>query len=582
VKRKIAIALTLLGILALTMTTAGCGSAESTPVQTQTTTVTRGDISLDITASGNLALSTIEDLIVDLSPLYSTGTKGTIGEVLVAQGDTVSQGQVLLTLDKNEWADQLASLEDGITNKERALIQAQINLKNAEQSLENAQDLTSKNIAIMNAEISLETAQNNLASSINAVDVDAAYAALKKAQRYYDHVATYMINILTQEDWELTMLDAKEKLDIAQTNYDNALAGYSDVSFTSKKKQVEIAEYNLVAAKKALDDAQADITLKQMNLTLVQGNLDDAEEALEEAKNTLSEAQQKSPEILAPFDGFITAVNIAGGDEVLTGTVVAQIADPNKFEAAILVSEMDILSVTLGTEGTVIADAVPDVNFPVKVDLISSTATISSSVVNYAVTVEVTSLIPVITTAIIMPMASDNFTFPSDFTPPTDFTPPAGFVPPTNFTPSENFTFPSRRDNTQAPGIPRTPTTNNQPGTTVMEKEYTLKAGMTVMVTLVLPLSTNVLLVPSGTIKTQGNQSYVVVMLDDGTTENRVITTGNTDYTNTEVTSGLTEGEQVVVSSTATATTTKTPETIQRDNGGIMIPGMGSGGPPGP
>jgi multidrug efflux pump subunit AcrA (membrane-fusion protein) len=570
VKKKTSIALILLSILSLTIATAGCGSAESTPVQTQTTTVTRGDISLDIMASGNLALSTIEDLVVDLSPLYPTGTKGTIGEVLVAQGDTVAQGQVLVTLDKSEWADQLTLLEDAITNKERALVQAQINLKTAEQSLENAQDMTSKNIAIMNAEISLETAQNNLANSINAIDVDAAYAALNKAKRYYDHVANYMINYLSQEDWELAMLDAQEKLDIAQINYDNALAGYTDEAITLKKKQVEIAEYNLTAAKKALDDAQVDITLKQMNLTLVQGNLNDAEETLEEAKNTLAEAQQKSPEILAPFDGFITMVNVAGGDEVLTGTVVAKIADPNKFKASILVSEMDILGVTLGVEGTVMADAIEDVSFPVKVTFISPTATISSSVVNYAVTVEVTSLIPVDTTEITVPTVSDNFTFPSDFTPPTNFTPPADFTPPTNFTPSENFTFRSRQGNTQESGTPQAPVT---------EKEYTLKEGMTVTVTLVIPLSTNVLLVPSSTIKTQGNYSYIVVMLDDGTTENRIITTGNTDYTNTEVTSGLTEGEKVVVSSTTIKTTaTATVNTNQR-NDDIRI---FEGGPLGP
>ena len=342
---------------------------------------------------------------------------------------------------------------------------------------------------------------------------------------------------------------------------------------------MQIAQNNLDAANAAVDDANAavddannDVTLKELSLELSQGSLQDSQKALEEAKNTLAEAQKKSPEIMAPYDGLITAVNVAGGDEVLTGTVVAQIADPNKFEAAILVSEMDILSVTLGTEGTVTADAVPDVNFPVKVDLISSTATISSSVVNYVVTVEVTSLIPVVTTETIMPIASDNFTFPSDFTPPAGFTPPTNFVPPTSFTPSENSSFPFGRGNTQAPGTPLTPVT---------EKEYTLKSGMTVTVTLVIPLSTNVLLVPSSTIKTQGNQSYVVVMLDNSTTENRIITTGNTDYTNTEVTGGLTEGEKVVVSQAkATATATATTN-LNRPDGAFIIP-MDGGGPPGP
>ena len=31
----------------------------------------------------------------------------------------------------------------------------------------------------------------------------------------------------------------------------------------------------------------------------------------------LADAQGKSPEIRAPFDGFVTKVNVAGGDEVL-------------------------------------------------------------------------------------------------------------------------------------------------------------------------------------------------------------------------------------------------------------------------
>jgi len=56
----------------------------------------------------------------------------------------------------------------------------------------------------------------------------------------------------------------------------------------------------------------------------------------------------------------------------------------------------------------------------------------------------------------------------------------------------------------------------------------------------------------------------------------RAITTGITDYQFTEVTEGLSEGEQVLVSRGTTSEST----TTQQQPGGMMIPGMG--GPPGP
>ncbi|MGB2815329.1 MAG: HlyD family efflux transporter periplasmic adaptor subunit, partial [Dehalococcoidales bacterium] len=101
---------------------------------------------------------------------------------------------------------------------------------------------------------------------------------------------------------------------------------------------------------------------------------------------------EKSPLIEAPFDGFITTVNVEGGDEVLTGTVAVQLADPNKFEADIMVSEMDILQVKLGGEAWVQVDAMSGLTLPAEVIHISPTSTIQSGVVNYEVKVEVKSL----------------------------------------------------------------------------------------------------------------------------------------------------------------------------------------------
>jgi len=80
-------------LVALTVTPLGCSSSPGGTEATeyQTATVQRGDIAVDITASGNLELSDKRSL--------SFGTWGTVGEVLVEEGDSITKGQVLARLD---------------------------------------------------------------------------------------------------------------------------------------------------------------------------------------------------------------------------------------------------------------------------------------------------------------------------------------------------------------------------------------------------------------------------------------------------------------------------------------------------
>jgi RND family efflux transporter MFP subunit len=77
----------------------------------------------------------------------------------------------------------------------------------------------------------------------------------------------------------------------------------------------------------------------------------------------------------------------------------------------------------------------------------------------------------------------------------------------------------------------------------------------------------NVLVVPSQAIRQRGGNSVVDVLVD-GKPETRVIRTGSTDTTNTEVTSGLEAGDLVILPGTAKTTTEEaTPE------GGEDLPG---------
>jgi len=109
-----------------------------------------------------------------------------------------------------------------------------------------------------------------------------------------------------------------------------------------------------------------------------------------------------------------------------------------------------------------------------------------------------------------------------------------------------------------------------QPLEAVAQKQ--LREGLSVIVSLPEEERDDVLLVPNSAITTQEGQTYVQVVLPDGTAEERIIQTGISSWQYTEVTSGLSEGEEVVVPQ-GTATTTTTPE--QQGHPGMLIPGEG-------
>jgi len=431
---KITLTLVLCGVGAFLLISAF--KPESAPVpENQVVTVQRGDLTIDITASGNLALSVMEDLAFEMS--------GTVEEILVEEGDSVEEGQLLAKLDTSEWERELTSLE-------LALLQAEINLKNAELALEKAEEGTETTI--------------------------------------------------TGDIRTTTTTDPK------------------------------------------------DIKIKELQVKLAEARLEDAQEALEEAINA-------SPEITAPFAGFITRVNVSGGDEIKKGTVAVTIADPNKFEADILVSEIDILQVKLGGEAWVQVDALQGMSLPAEVTHISPTATIQQGVVNYKVKVEVESLEEIMQEQQAARQEATQNIEPGKLPERLRQAIEEGQI--TQEQAEEMMKQVQQGQQWQVP--------------TAIPEGFQLRQGLTVTVSIIVEQKNDVLLVPNGAITSHGRQTYVQVMSPDGTIEERAVTTGISDWQYTEVISGLSEGQEVVVLQ-GTATT---PTTAQQRMPGEIIPGMG-------
>jgi hypothetical protein len=248
------------------------------------------------------------------------------------------------------------------------------------------------------------------------------------------------------------------------------------------------------------------------------------------------------------------------------------IADPTQFSAKILVTEDDIFSVKLGGEANVSLNALSDYTFPAQVTKISPTATVSSGVVNYSVTVNLTSLTPITTlqtstaagtgTTSQMTAPSGNRTMPSGM--------PSGFTPPSA---SGNLTAPT--------GTPPASSTaaSTTAGTT---QDITLKDGLSAVVNIISQKKDDILLVPSKAITRQSGKSTVQVVSGTGT-ETREVQTGMTDGSYTEITSGLSEGEQVVIKTTTSSSSSSSSKTVstQQQLESISGGGPGSGPPPG-
>ena len=108
------------------------------------------------------------------------------------------------------------------------------------------------------------------------------------------------------------------------------------------------------------------------------------------------------------------------------------------------------------------------------------------------------------------------------------------------------------------------------------ENDGNLKLGMSASCEVVLEEATNVLTVPITAVQTEDNKKYVVIVNDNGDTENVEITTGISDDDYVEIKTGLEEGQIVqVVTATTKSTTRSKSSNSGRQNGERANSNMG-------
>ena len=223
------------------------------------------------------------------------------------------------------------------------------------------------------------------------------------------------------------------------------------------------------------------------------------------AQNSLQDAKDNlsNDYVYAPFAGTVADVDVHVGDPASSGTTVVTLIADNQV-VVIPLNEVDVSKVSIGDKATMTFDAVDGLTLTGKVTAMDTVGTVTQGVVNYNVTISF--------------------------------------------------------DSTDPRVLP----------------------GMSSTASIITEVHPDVLTVPSSAVKTSANGSYVLAFVPaltdttpatgetgvaSATTPQEIpVTTGISDDTNTEIDSGLTNGQQIVtrtvVATAIKATTASAPSLL--------------------
>ena len=544
----------------------------------RTVTVQTGTVSETVTATGTVATAGTLDL--------SFSTNGTVTKVKVEQGDKVKKGQTLVVLDDTSTTQALASAQsayvqavNGQQQGAVSLEQARTSVAQAKQSLADAK--TNADLNKTSYQQAIDTAKANLASAKskwsdacldpNGVCPDsdawaqlrAAEADVTSARTAYDQaVQTSSANETTNS---IKLNQAQVNLAAAQAKQNNDCNTYGSTSqqctsavdgVRTAQQQFELAQNTQAStlSQQTLVNADAKVTQANINLKKLQGSLTkaakdsvrSAQESLDSAKvnqkKGLESDQQAIQKAQQSLDNAELSVQATKVGSASTETTAAQIAAAKAgvdsarkdVTATVLVAPTSgrIASVTVSKgsaaqAGTTVATLLPKEEYEITANFAEADAL--KVKVGQKATVTFDALPDETATGTVT--AVDN--------------------------------LPTEGQNVTTYGV--TITLDSAPDG--------VKQGMSASVVVTANEATNVLWAPTAAITTAGGQSTVSVRKDGKDTKVQV-TTGLAGDTGMEITSGLSAGDQLVVSTSSGST------------GGFGFPaggipgGLTGGGPP--
>ena len=560
-------------------------AASTTSVQYAT--VGYSNLSVALTMSGSLAYYNTQQI--------TFGASGTIATVKVAAGDVVAKGAILATFDdasnrslqkallqaqaalvtaqtaldtaEHPYSDaDIATAEAAVTSAQIAVNTAQTNLDNAKTPYSNAEIAQAK-LAVTNAKIALETAQTNLDDAeVTDDEIAAAEKALEAAQTDF-----YSIQVSLQS----AVSAAAIAVNNATTAYQDALLHGTTAEQTSAYNALQAANAALTQARSSADKqyttAQDAVTAaqdaldallnpdplvleqKQEQLLIAKLNVTTAEttlakmQATPDALNILQKEQQlaiakynltKARETLADMKATPDATSVKLAQLVVENAQDALALAQQQAEYNAIIAPISGLITTVNIKaGSTIAASTVAIEMidPTVFGLTASVSELDIASVALGQTAEVT----------MDALSGQTFT-------------------------GKVAAISSTATTSQGVVSYKVTVTVDDPSGSA------LKSGMSASADITVKSVTHVLVVPNKAIGGTTTNPTVDVLVD-GVLQKIEVTTGLSDDSYTQITSGLSEGDQVAIVSTVKASTTRTTTTKTTTTATTAVPVMTGG-----
>ena len=367
---------------------------------------------------------------------------GTVVEVAVAAGDSVSKGDVLIRLEDadQQIAKQQAEVgliqaqanvktaEAGVVTAKAALETAQVGVKSAEAQLAllNAGP-TDEQVALGESQVGAAEAgvsaaigqQSAVVEGPTQAQILAAEAQLEAARAAIVplEIALSQINANTRDAHpsEIEQLNsdlavARIRVQAAESNLaevqsgaraaDRTAASGAVTSATAqqeasqaqlnltlagtRQEQLAVAETGLAQAQNGVTEAELAVKQAETGLAQAQSAVTEAEKAIEAADSLIAKTM-----LTASRDGIVASIMPEEGEVILPGVPVATLADFSGWQVETTdLTELSVVNIKVGEEVEVTVDAFPDAVLTGTITDIASSSQIVLGDVTYKVTID--------------------------------------------------------------------------------------------------------------------------------------------------------------------------------------------------
>jgi HlyD family secretion protein len=334
----------------------------------QTAPAQRGELTASVGATGVV--------YANQSTLLAWQASGTVDQVNVKVGDTVTKDQVLSSLLPASLPQNIILAQADLVNAQKTLndlYDTSLSLAQAQQKVASAQDNVKSKQDIL----------NSLKQPARKVDIDQAQANVTTAKIQLDKARENFQPYENKPEDNPVRASLYSQYIQAQQNYDSAVRLLNNLQGTASDLSISVAEADLKLAQAQLEDAQKQYDDLKAGPSSV--DVTDAQTKIEAAQATLNLAR-----ITAPFSGKITDVQVKPGDQVSPGSAAFRIDDLAHLLVDVQVSEVDINGVQVGQDASLTFDAISNKSYSGKVTKVALVGNTTQGVVDFTVTVELT------------------------------------------------------------------------------------------------------------------------------------------------------------------------------------------------